>query len=89
MHLPGATSVARAAMATALWCAFAASPAAAQQGSWQATYGVSLIGLPIGTAQVNAELDSARYKIDVQARLTGLAGMVTGGKCTPRMVAPS
>jgi hypothetical protein len=80
MRLPGATSVARAAMATALWCALAASPAAAQQGSWQATYGVSLIGLPIGTAQVNAELDSARYKIDVQARLTGLAGMVTGGK---------
>ncbi len=49
-------------------------------GNWQATYGVSLIGLPIGTAQVNAALDPSKYKIDIQARLTGLAGMVTGGR---------
>ena len=58
----------------------ACTPASAQQGNWQANYGVSLIGLPIGTAQVTAELDKSRYKIGVQARLTGLAGMVTGGK---------
>lgn len=74
------TRMALAGLAAALSLALAASPAEAQQGNWQANYGVSLIGLPIGTAQVTAELDSARYKIDVQARLTGLAGMVTGGK---------
>jgi hypothetical protein len=60
---------------------FAAERAAAQaEGRWQASYGVTLIGLPIGTAQVTAALDPGRYKIEVQARLTGLAGMVTGGK---------
>ncbi|MGL4437829.1 MAG: DUF3108 domain-containing protein [Bosea sp. (in: a-proteobacteria)] len=76
------------AFAGVLGCTLAASDAQAQQsaqqgtqqGNWQANYGVSLIGLPIGTAQVTAELGSARYKIDVQARLTGLAGMVSGGK---------
>ncbi len=58
----------------------AAQTAAPTPGKWQADYGVSLIGLPIGTAQVTAALDPSRYKIDVQARMTGLAGMVTGGK---------
>lgn len=67
-------------LAAGMLIVLASFPAAAQQGKWQANYGVSLIGLPIGTAQVTAELDKSRYKIDVQARLTGLAGMVTGGK---------
>ncbi len=63
----------------------AAAPAAAQtaapaSGKWQATYGVSLIGLPIGTAQVTAAIDPQRYKLELQARLTGLAGMITGGR---------
>jgi hypothetical protein len=58
-----------------------AAPAVAQEpGAWRATYGVSLLGLPIGTANLNAAIDRARYRIEVQARLTGLAGMVTGGK---------
>jgi hypothetical protein len=80
MRLLGSTYM--AACGAALTCGFVlhGTSAYAQQSSWQANYGVSLIGLPIGTAQVNAELDSARYKIDIQARLTGLAGMVTGGK---------
>ncbi len=57
-----------------------ALPSVPLPGNWQATYGVSLIGLPIGTASVTAALDPSKYKIDVQARLTGLAGMVTGGR---------
>jgi hypothetical protein len=55
------------------------SPQSASQ-PWRATYAVSLIGLPIGTANVTAALDLQRYKVEVQARLTGLAGMVTGGR---------
>ncbi len=58
----------------------AATPPATLPGSWQANYGVSLIGLPIGTASVTAALDPAKYKIDIQAKLTGLAGMLTGGR---------
>lgn len=52
----------------------------APSGTWQASYGVSLIGLPIGIANVTAALEQQRYKIDLQARLTGLAGMVSGGR---------
>jgi hypothetical protein len=59
---------------------FGATSAMAQANQWRASYGVSLIGLPIGTAQVTASLDPQRYAIEVQARLTGLAGMVTGGR---------
>lgn len=66
----------------AAWSSATSSPAAAQtvSGAWQASYGVSLIGLPIGNAQVTAALESGRYRLEVQARLTGLAGMVTGGR---------
>jgi hypothetical protein len=65
--------------------AAAVSGAQAQQlvqspGAFEATYGVSLIGLPIGTAQVKAGLDPSRYRVDISARLTGLAGMVSGGR---------
>jgi hypothetical protein len=56
------------------------TPSTAALQPWRATYGVSLIGLPIGTANVTAALEGGRYKVDVQARLTGLAGMVTGGR---------
>lgn len=80
MRLAKATRLACLSLSAAVALLLPSDPADAQQGSWQASYGVSLIGLPIGTAQVSAELDRARYKIDVHARLTGLAGMVTGGK---------
>ncbi len=61
-------------------CLGAPGALAQDEPSWRANYGVSLIGLPIGTASVTAAIDRARYRIEVQARLTGLAGMVTGGK---------
>jgi hypothetical protein len=35
--------------------------------------------LPIGTADLSASLDGGGYKMDIQARLTGLAGALTGG----------
>lgn len=66
----------------ALAGAVAPSQAEAQSPSrgWEASYGVSLIGLPIGTARVTAAFEASRYKLEVQARLTGLAGMLTGGR---------
>jgi hypothetical protein len=76
--------IALARIGVALTAGIAALPAMAQdrapRGGWQATYGVSLIGLPIGTARVSAAIDPGQYKVEVQARLTGLAGMVTGGR---------
>lgn len=58
----------------------AARASAPASGAWEATYGVSLIGLPIGQASVSAAINPGRYRVEVQARLTGLAGMVTGGR---------
>lgn len=48
--------------------------------SLNAEYALSLAGLPIGTATLAANLDGERYKMDVQARFTGLAGAITGGR---------
>lgn len=42
-------------------------------------YGITLAGLSVGTAQVTGRFEGARYKLDVSARLTGLAGVLTGG----------
>ena len=43
----------------------------------RATYNVSLIGLPIGVASVNATLTRNSYAIDATAKLSGLATMVS------------
>lgn len=43
-------------------------------------YGISLASLPIGTAQLAASFNRDAYKLDVKARMTGLAGMLTSGK---------
>jgi hypothetical protein len=77
MHCVSAAILSMSALLIAVPHAQAQTPAA---GTWEARYGVSLIGLPIGTANVTAAIDNARYRIEVQARLTGLAGMVSGGK---------
>jgi hypothetical protein len=42
-----------------------------------ATYRVSLIGLPIGVASVNATLTPTSYAIDASAKLSGLATLVS------------
>src|SRR3569833_2387748 len=44
------------------------------------TYGLSLAGLPIGTATLDGSFNRDAYKVDVRARLTGLAGLLTSGK---------
>jgi hypothetical protein len=62
--------------AAAVIAAIAAAPAFA--ASLNAEYAISLAGLPVGTADLSANL-GRRYKMDIQARLTGLAGAITGG----------
>ncbi|MGY2047722.1 DUF3108 domain-containing protein [Methylobacterium sp. JK268] len=42
-------------------------------------YGITLAGVPIGTAQMTGSLDGPRYRMDVTAKLTGLVGAITGG----------
>ena len=45
-----------------------------------ATYGISLIGLPIGVAEVNANIANNHYSVDAQARLSGLASLVSNSR---------
>ena len=56
----------------------AALPARAD--SFTATYNVSLIGLPIGTAHIAADLSPTRYKIEASARLSGFATLVSNSR---------
>ena len=53
---------------------------AARAENIRATYSVSIIGLPIGTATALGALDPHRYKIDIGVRLTGIASLVSSAK---------
>jgi hypothetical protein len=53
--------------------------AGAHAASLNAEYAISLAGLSIGSADLAANLDGGGYKMDIQARLTGIAGALTGG----------
>jgi hypothetical protein len=55
-------------------------PLPALAASVQANYDISLLGLKIGVAEVKADLEAGRYKLDIWSKLTGLAGAITGGK---------
>ena len=43
-------------------------------------YGITLAGLSIGAADLKGSFEGDRYRMQVQARLGGLAGAITGGK---------
>ena len=53
--------------------AAALGPPAVRADVLHATYRVSLIGLPIGAANLNADLSPTSYSIHADAKLTGLA----------------
>ena len=55
-----------------------ATPAHAETVDIQ--YGLTLAGLSIGSATLTGSVGRDSYKIDVKARMTGLAGMVTSGR---------
>lgn len=54
--------------------------ASARAGSVDVQYAVSLAGLSLGTATLTGTVTPSKYTLTAQAHLTGLAGMVTGGK---------
>jgi hypothetical protein len=56
------------------------SALAANADVLHAVYSVSLIGLPIGTAKVTANVTSSTYAVDASARLSGLATMVNNSR---------
>ncbi len=44
-----------------------------------AQYSITLAGLPLGTADVATSIEGERYQLQLQAKLTGLAGLMTSG----------
>jgi len=54
--------------------------ASARADEFRARYTVSLIGFPIGEAAAAGSLGPASYRIDLNAKLTGVAAMITNVK---------
>ena len=74
---------ARRGVALSLSIGLAASllaPFAAKAESLSIDYDLSLIGLPIGRATLAGNADPGTYRLELTARLTGLASVVSGGK---------
>jgi hypothetical protein len=57
----------------------AAAPASSAE-TLKVDYGISLAGLTLGTADLATTLDGTKYNLQVAAKLTGLAGILIGGK---------
>lgn len=49
-------------------------------GEMEAVYTISIAGFSVGTADVKSSFDGTGYTIDLQARLTGLAGVLVSGR---------
>jgi hypothetical protein len=67
-------------MAAAGALVLAIGAAGARADTLRATYGVSLIGLPIGVASVNAKLTPSSYSIDARGRLSGIASLISNSR---------
>ena len=52
----------------------------AQAEALHARYGVTLLGLPLGKASLDGEVAGQTYKISINARLTGIASVVSNSK---------
>src|SRR5215211_4332124 len=63
-------------------------PAAANSQSLKVDYAISLAGIPLGYADLATTLEGSKYKMQVGARLTGLAGMLAGGGVSAVEITP-
>jgi hypothetical protein len=52
---------------------------AASAATVKADYSIWLSGLPLGNANLATTVDGSRYRMQLDVRLTGLAGLLTGG----------
>lgn len=60
--------------------AFGLAATASQAATLKIDYAISLAGLPLGSADFASTFEGDRYRMEIKARLTGLAGAITGGK---------
>jgi len=57
-----------------------AGNAAAESGTAKIRYGLSIAGLPIGSAALDAAIDRDTYKISASAKIGGILALVSNGK---------
>ncbi len=76
-HTLQSQAIAKLACAAALVCATALASAPARAETLQIGYSVRLLGLSLGTAGMSATIERANYKVDVSAKLSGLAAAVS------------
>jgi uncharacterized protein DUF3108 len=57
-----------------------AGQAAAGGETLKVDYAITLAGLPLGNADLASTFEGGKYQLQLAAKLTGLAGMLTGGK---------
>ncbi|HWG04284.1 MAG TPA: DUF3108 domain-containing protein [Beijerinckiaceae bacterium] len=60
--------------------AFGAACGSAAADTLKARYSISLIGLPLGTAEVTADIEPNSYKLDTVAKLSGIAALISSAK---------
>ena len=60
--------------------AFAGTASLAQAQTLRVTYDLSLAGIPLGKANVSSSFSGPKYEMQGNAKLTGLAMLLTGGK---------
>jgi hypothetical protein len=68
------------ALSVVLVSALCGSVLPARAEALKIAYGISLLGLPLGSADLATTIDGSKYKVEVGAKLTGLAGLLVGGK---------
>ncbi len=56
------------------------APVDARAATMEAVYSITIAGFSVGTADVKSHFDGGAYSIDLQARLTGLAGLLVEGR---------
>ena len=50
---------------------------AARADTFHSTYSISIIGIPVGVAEITAAFSGDRYSIEAHAKITGVASLVT------------
>lgn len=74
------TYVSGAAFAALCSIAVVAGAPDVRAAQLEAVYDISLAGFSVGTADVKSRFDGSAYEINLQARLTGFAGLLMSGR---------
>lgn len=73
-------SAARLSVLIAIVMPATAVSGVAWAGPFETRYGISIAGLPVGSATMSGAVNGSTYSVTLRAQLTGVAGAVTSGR---------